>query len=95
MNELVIEWLKDDMEAVVTAPVGTKICNRLKRYAEEGREEVSHLIENKDGLICCHVPVKWVQVKPPRKMSAESIKAATERLKSIRLQGDKNTFPAF
>lgn len=86
MNELVIEWLKGDKEAVVTAPVGTKICNRLKRYAEEGREEVSRLIENKDGSICCHVPIEWVSVRPPAKLdiSDERRQEMRERMSALR-----------
>lgn len=86
MNELVIEWLKGDKEAVVTAPVGTKICNRLKRYAAEGREEVSQLIENKDGSICCHVPIEWVSVRPPVKKnySEEQLREMRERMSALR-----------
>lgn len=84
MNEFVIEWVKGAAEAVVTAPTGTALCNKLKRYAETHPEELTQVIVNRDGSICCHVPVSWVKVRPPRKLSAEAVQAATERMKAMR-----------
>lgn len=83
MNEFAIEWTKDRDTATVTAPSGTALCNKLKRFHEEKPDEVTDFIENTDGSICCHVPVKWVKVSPPRKMTDAQIEAARERMNEM------------
>lgn len=84
MNEFAIEWIKGSDRATVTAPGSTKLCNSLKRYAETHDDEVRIIDENEDGSIVAHVPVKWVKVRPPRKVSEEQKAKAAERLANFR-----------
>lgn len=69
MNEFAIEWTKDRDYAGVTAPAGSALKNRLLRYAEERPDEVKIIALNKDGSIFAHVPINWVNCRPPRQVS--------------------------
>ena len=40
--------------------------------------------ENKDGSICAKLPVKFLKISAPRKVSEEQRQAASERFKKIR-----------
>ena len=51
----------------------------LLKYAEERPEEVNHVIVNKDGSMVCHVPVSFIKVSPPRKVSDKQRETARER----------------
>ena len=60
MNEFAINWLKGGEYAEITAPASTALKNKLLRLKEERPDEVTHVIENKDGSMVCHVPVRWI-----------------------------------
>ena len=79
MNEFAINWIKGADYAEVTVPSGTAQKSKLLKYAEERPEEVNHVIVNKDGSMVCHVPVSFIKVSPPRKVSDEQREAARER----------------
>ena len=79
MNEFAINWIKGADYAEVTVPSGTALKSKLLKYAEERPEEVNHVIVNKDGSMVCHVPVSFIKVSPPRKVSDEQREAARER----------------
>ena len=83
MNEFCIEWLKGDEYAGVTVPSGTALKSKLMRYAQERPDEVKLMAENKDGSACFHIPISYVKVSPPRKVSEEQKKAAGERLRKM------------
>lgn len=74
MNEFAINWIKGADYAEVTVPSGTALKSKLLKYAEERPEEVNHVIVNKDGFMVCHVPVSFIKVSPPRKVSDEQRK---------------------
>ena len=74
MNEFAINWLKGGEYAEITAPASTALQIKLLR----------HVIENKDGSMVCHVPVRWIRVSPPRKVSEEQREAARQRFAEIR-----------
>ena len=84
MNEFAINWLKGGEYAEITAPASTALKNKLLRLKEERPDEVTHVIENKDGSMVCHVPVRWIRVGPPRKVSEEQREAARQRFAEIR-----------
>lgn len=84
MNEFAINWLKGGEYAEITAPASTALKNKLLRLKEERPDEVTHVIENKDGSMVCHVPVRWIRVSPPRKVSEEQGEAARQRFAEIR-----------
>lgn len=84
MNEFCIEWLKGDEYAGVTVPSGTALKSKLMRYAQERPGEVKVIAVNKDGSALFHIPINYVKVSPPRKVSEEQAKAAGERFRKMR-----------
>ena len=83
MNEFCIEWIKGNDYAGVTVPSGTALKSKLMRYAQERPDEVKLMVENKDGSAFFHVPVSYIKVSPPRKVSEEQREAAGERLRKM------------
>lgn len=83
MSEFAIEWIKGNGYAGVTVPSGTALKSKLMRYAQERPDEVKIMAENKDGSAFFHIPISYVKVSPPRKVSEEQKKAAGERLRKM------------
>lgn len=83
MNEFVIEWTKDRDYAGVTVPSGTALKSKLMRYAQERPDEVKTIAVNKDGSAFFHIPINYIKVSPPRKVSEEQRKSAGERFKKM------------
>lgn len=83
MNEFCIEWIKGNDYAGVTVPSGTALKSKLMRYAQERPGEVKLIVENDDGSAFFHIPVNYVKVSPPRKVSDEQKEAAGERFKKM------------
>ena len=83
MNEFSIEWTKDRNYAGVTVPSGTALKSKLMRYAQERPDEVKLMAENKDGSAFFHIPISYVKVSPPRKVSEAQREAAGERLRKM------------
>ena len=83
MNEFAIEWIKGADYAGVTVPSGTALKSKLLRLAEQNPDEVKIIIENKDGSLFAHIPVNYVKISPPKKMSEEQREAASERFKQM------------
>lgn len=75
------DWLKGNDMATFTFPAGTRMANRLIRLAQDYPDECQITDRNRDGSITGHVPVRWIKVSPPRKMSEEEKKELTERLR--------------
>lgn len=83
MNEFAIEWIKGGDYAGVTAPSGTALKSKLIRFAREKPGEVEIISENEDGSIFAHIPVNYVKISPPRKVSEEQKEAASKRFKKM------------
>lgn len=83
MNEFAIEWIKGRNYAGVTVPSGTALKSKLVRLAEKNPEEVQIIEENEDGSMFAHVPVNYVKISPPRKVSDEQKEAASERFRKM------------
>lgn len=83
MNEFAIEWIKGAQYAGVTVPSGTALRSKLLRLAEQNPNEVKIITENEDGSMFAHVPVNYVKISPPKKMSEEQREAASERFKQM------------
>ena len=83
MNEFCIEWIKGNDYAGVTVPSGTALKSKLMRYAESKPDEVKVMEVNKDGSAFFHVPVSYIKVSPPRKVSEEQREAAGERFRRM------------
>ena len=83
MNEFCIEWIKGRDYAGVTVPSGTALKSKLMRYAQERPDEVKLMAENKDGSALFHIPISYVKVSPPRKVSEAQREAAGERFRKM------------
>lgn len=83
MNEFAIEWTKDRDYAGVTVPSGTALKSKLMRYTENRPEEVKLMAENKDGSAFFHIPISYIKLSPPRKVSEEQREAAGERFRKM------------
>lgn len=83
MSEFCIEWIKGNDYAGVTVPSGTALKSKLMRYAQERTNEVKLMAENKDGSAFFHIPINYVKVSPPRKVSEAQREAAGERFKKM------------
>lgn len=83
MNEFCIEWLKGAEYAGVTVPSGTALKSKLMRYAESRPDEVKLIAENEDGSAFFHIPIGYIKVSPPRKVSDEQREAAGERFRKM------------
>lgn len=83
MNEFAIEWIKGGNYAGVTVPSGTALKAKLFRLAEKYPDDVKIIKENEDGSLFAHVPVKYVKISPPKKISEEQKEAASERFKKM------------
>lgn len=83
MNEFCIEWIKGRDYAGVTVPSGTALKSKLMRYAQERPDEVKVIAVNKDGSALFHIPINYVKVSPPRKVSEAHREAAGERFRKM------------
>ena len=83
-QEFAIEWIKGSTTATVTFPGGTRYASKVKKLAEEYPDDVKIRHINLDGSLVATLPVKFVKISSPRKISEEQRLAAGERLKKIR-----------
>lgn len=83
MNEFSIEWIKGAEYAGVTVPSRTALKSKLLKLANNNPNDVKIIVENKDGSLFVHVPVKYIKISPPKKMSDERKEAASERFKQM------------
>lgn len=61
-----------------------KYINRIKKYKESHPDDVD-FVENSDGSICGHVPLKWLKISPPRKVELTDEQKAerSERMRKL------------
>ena len=83
MNEFVIEWIKGSEYAGVTLPSGTALKSKLLRLAKQNPNEVKIVTENDDGSVFAHIPINYIKISPPKKMSDEQKEAASVRFKQM------------
>lgn len=83
-SENCIEWIKDQEQATLSLSQRRTI-SRVKKLAEKYPEECQIVAENKDGSVYAHIPVSWVKISPPKKVTEEQIEKARERMKAFNL----------
>ncbi len=83
MNEFAIAWVKGADYAEVSAPSGSALKSKLLSLSEKYPDEVTNIVINKDGAIFCHVPVSYVKVSHPKRVSDEQKEAAAERFRQM------------
>lgn len=57
--------------------------SKLLKMAEQRPDEVNQVHVNNDGSMVCHVPINFIKISPPRKVSEEQAAAASERFKQM------------
>lgn len=82
-NENCIEFLNNQHSITVSFCM-QKWINKVKKLKEEHPDDVKILAENADGSICAKLPIKYLKISAPRKVSEEQRQAASERFKKIR-----------
>lgn len=83
MNEFVIEWLKGQTVATITAPNGSTLKTKIVKLATDRPAECNY-IENNDGSILGHIPTKYLKINPPRNISAEMREVLRKNLGAVR-----------
>ena len=78
VTENVIEWLYGDKTVTLTLTTG-RLKNKVLKLKEEYPEEVEIIRKNDDGSILAHLPLKWIKISPPRKMTEEQREQARIR----------------
>lgn len=91
-NEFAIEWVRGSNTATVTFPSSSRFKTKIEKLASEYPDEVKIRHENKDGSIVGTIPVKFVKIGAPRKVSEEQKEAAAERLRKMR-EKRENSLP--
>lgn len=84
--EIAIEWVKGDDIAYITAYNNSKLKGKLLKYANSN-DDCKIVVENPDGSILAHVPINWIKVSPPKKMSEENKIKAAERMRNLHQKG--------
>lgn len=74
-SENVIEWVKDEKIATLTLSQ-RRIISKVKGLAEKYPEQCQIVKENKDGSMYAHIPVSWVKISPPKKLSEKQLENA-------------------
>ena len=82
-NENCIEFLNNQYRITVSFCM-SKWINKVKKLKEEHPDDVKILAENEDGSICARLPIKYLKISAPRKVSDEQRQAASERFKKLR-----------
>lgn len=76
-----IEFVKDSKRATCTFSQ-QRYVSKIRKLAAEYPDEVQIVAENKNSIVA-HIPVSYVKISPPRKVSDEQKQAASERFKSM------------
>lgn len=83
VQEHIIEWLKGEKKALVTAPSNSALKSKFLALSEKYPDEVKTLKINADGSLCGEIPVKFIRLKAPRQLS-DAQKEVLERMRAKR-----------
>lgn len=86
IRDVTIGWEIGDEYAEVNTP-NCRIRGRLRKLHEQRPEDFQRYVENEDGSVYAKVPVKWVKISPPKKVSDEFRKTSRERFLKLREDG--------
>ena len=82
-NENVIEFLNNQHTITVSFCM-QKWINKIKKLKELHPDDVKILAENDDGSICAKLPIKYLKISAPKRVSEEQRQSASERFKKMR-----------
>lgn len=91
MDEFVIEWLRGQTVATITAPNSSALKGRIQKLSIEHPEDCKIIAENKDGSILAHIPIGYIKLNAPRNWSEESREKMSVRLKELSTKNRSNS----
>ena len=77
LHDNVIEFFSEERTATLSLHK-KKYVNKLRKYFESHADEMD-FTQNPDGTVCATVPVSWIKISPPRRMTDEQREAARIR----------------
>ena len=82
-NENCVEFLNNQKTMTVSF-CSQKWITKIKKLSQSNPNDVEIIAENKDGSICARLPIKYLKISAPRKVSDEQRQKASERFKKLR-----------
>ena len=82
-NENCVEFLNNQKTMTVSF-CSQKWITKIKKLSQSNPDDVEIIAENKDGSICAKLPIKFLKISAPRKVSDEQRQRASERFKKLR-----------
>ena len=82
-NENCVEFLNNQKTMTVSF-CSHKWITKIKKLNQSNPDDVEIIAENKDGSICARLPIKYLKISTPRKVSDEQRQKASERFKKLR-----------
>ena len=82
-NENCVEFLNNQKTMTVSF-CSQKWITKIKKLSQSNPDDVEIIAENKDGSICAKLPIKYLKISSPRKVSDEQRQKASERFKKLR-----------
>lgn len=82
-NENCVEFLNNQKTMTVSF-CSQKWITKIKKLSQSNPNDVEIIAENKDGSICAKLPIKYLKISAPRKVSDEQRQKASERFKKLR-----------
>lgn len=81
-NENCVEFLNNQKTMTVSF-CSQKWITKIKKLSQSNPDDVEIIAENKDGSICARLPIKYLKISAPRKVSDEQRQKASERFKKL------------
>ena len=81
-NENCVEFLNNQKTMTVSF-CSQKWITKIKKLSQSNPDDVEIIAENKDGSICAKLPIKYLKISAPRKVSDEQRQKASERFKKL------------
>ena len=82
-NENCVEFLNGQKTMTVSF-CSQKWVTKIKKLHESNPDDVEIVAENDDKSICARLPIKYLKISAPRKVSDEQRQRASERFKKLR-----------
>jgi hypothetical protein len=83
VNENVIEFLRNQETMTCTFSQG-RFVSKVKKLAEKYPDEVQIVVENKDGSIVAHIPVKYLHLsRHSRDLTEDEREELAERAREM------------
>lgn len=85
--ENALEWLTGDGNVAVTLYRGP-LQNRILKLAEGHPDEVTIICrpESNNGFLFAHIPLKWLKIQPPARVSEERKERARRQIQKLNEQ---------